>query len=71
LIQPWGMVGGFTKDLEYPPLAGAVSAALECIAAYHLWALVSRQPDHIYAAVEDCGVLREAVRVFYPPTRTW
>ncbi len=71
LIMPWGMVGGFTKDLEPWPLMGAFSAALECLATYHLWAEVSGRPDHIYAAVEDCGLLREAVRVFYPAIRDW
>jgi hypothetical protein len=71
LVQPWGMVGGFTRELEERPLVGAFSAALECLAAYHLWAEVSGQPDHVYAAVEDCGVLREAIRVFYPLAKTW
>jgi hypothetical protein len=71
LITPWGFVGGFTRDLEHQPLMGSFSAALECLAAYHLWAEVSGQTDHIYAAVEHCGLLREAVRAFYPPLRTW
>lgn len=71
LIMPWGFVGAFTRDLDYQPLMGSFSAALECLAAYHLWAEVGGQVDHVYAAVEDCGLLREAVRVFYPALKTW
>jgi hypothetical protein len=71
LITPWGMAGGFTKDLEPLSTMGAFSAALECLGTYHLWAEVSGRPDHIYAAVEDCGLLREAVRVFYPAPKSW
>ncbi len=71
LIHPWGLVSGFTRDLEYSPLVGAVSAALECLAAYHLWAEVSGRPDLIYAAAEDCGLTREAIREFYPNIKTW
>jgi hypothetical protein len=71
LITPWGMAGGFTSDLEPLPVMGAFSAALECLATYHLWAEVSGHPDHVYSAVEDCGLLREAVRAFYPSPKTW
>jgi hypothetical protein len=71
LIPPWGMAGGFTRDLEHLPLVGAFSAALECIAAYHLLAKVSGEPDRVYGAVDDCGLLREAIRVFYPLAKTW
>jgi hypothetical protein len=71
LMPPWGMVDGFTRELAHRPLVGAFSAALECLAAYHLWAEVAGKPDRIYAAVEDCGLLREAVRVFYPYVKTW
>jgi hypothetical protein len=71
LAPPWGLVGGFPPDLDHPPLVGALSAGMETIAAYHLWARVSGRPDEVYAAAEDCGLLREAVRVFYPPSKTW
>jgi hypothetical protein len=71
LIPPWGMVENFTKDLEYLPMLGAISAALECISAYHLWARATSKRDHIYEAVEYCGLPREAARAFYPPTRPW
>jgi hypothetical protein len=71
LIQPWGMVGGFTRDLEHRPLVGAFSAALECLGVYHLWCDVSGRPDRVYGAVEDCAPLREAIKVFYPHLKTW
>ena len=71
LAPPWGLVGGFPPDLDYPPLVGALSAGMETVAAYHLWARVSGRPDQIYAAAEDCGLLREAIRVFYPANKTW
>ena len=71
LVPPWGMVGGFDKDLGYSPVMGSLSAGLECIAAYHLWARATGVVDHIYEAVEDCGLLREAVRVFYPLLKSW
>jgi hypothetical protein len=71
LIMPWGMAGGFTRDLEYQPVVGSFSAALECLATYHLWAEVSGRVDQVYAAVEDCGLLREAVRRFYPALKIW
>ncbi len=71
LVHPWGIVSAFTRDLDHVPLAGAFSAALECLAAYHLLTGVRREPDLIYTAVEDCGLLREAIRSFYPANKTW
>jgi hypothetical protein len=71
LAPPWGLAGGLTPDLDPPPLLGALSAGLETIAAYHLWARVSGRPDEIYGAADDCGLMREAIRVFYPPNKTW
>ena len=71
LIPPWGMVESFTKDLEYLPMLGSLNAAFECISAYHLWARVTGESDQIYEAVDFCGVLREAVKAFYPPNRRW
>ncbi len=71
LIHPWGMVSGFDREFQYSPLVGAFSAALECLAAYHLWAEVSGRPDYIYVAAEDCGLTREAIRVLYPALKTW
>jgi hypothetical protein len=71
LAPPWGLVGGFPADLAHPPLLGALSAGLETIAAYHLWARASGRPDEVYAAAEHCGLLREAIRVFYPADKTW
>jgi hypothetical protein len=71
LIPPWGMVENFTKDLEYLPMHGATTAAFECISAYHLWARATAKRDHIYEAVEYCGLPREAVKAFYPPDRAW
>ena len=72
LLPPWGMVENFTKDLDaYLPMLGSLHGAFECISAHHLWAKATGEPDHIYAAVEDCGLLREAVRAFYPPTKHW
>lgn len=71
LMPPWGIAGGLTPELDPPPLAGALSAGLESIAAYHLWAKVAGQPDEIYTAAEDCGLMREAIRALYPPNRTW
>ena len=71
LVHPWGIVSAFTRDLELLPLIGSFSAALECLAAYHLLAGVRREPDLIYTAVEDCGLLREAIRSFYPANKTW
>ena len=71
LMPPWGMVESFTKDLEYLPMLGSLSAAFECISAYHLWARVTGERDQIYEAVDFCGLLREAVKAFYPPNRRW
>jgi hypothetical protein len=71
LLPPWGMVENFTKDLDYLPTFAALSAGFECISAYHLWAKESGAPDHIYAAAAECGLLREAVRIFYPLVRRW
>jgi len=65
------MVESFTKDLEYLPMLGSLSAAFECISAYHLWARVTGERDQIYEAVDFCGLLREAVKAFYPPNRRW
>ncbi|MBN1321818.1 MAG: hypothetical protein JXA87_13380 [Thermoleophilia bacterium] len=71
LIPPWGMVESFTKDLEYLPMLGSLNAAFECISAYHLWARATGERDQIYEAVDFCGLLREAVKAFYPPARHW
>jgi hypothetical protein len=72
LLPPWGMVENFTKDLTtYLPMLGSLNGAFECISAYHLWAKETRERDHIYEAAEDCAVLWEAVRAFYPRTKLW
>lgn len=71
LFQPWGLVSGFSRDLEHLPLVGSFSAVLEALAAYHLVARVKEEPDRIYEAIEYCGLLREAIRAFYPPDDTW
>ena len=71
LVPPWGIGGCATRDLEHSPPAEALNAGLEAVAAYHLWARATGAPDHIYEAAEDCGLVREAVRVFYPPDKTW
>ncbi len=71
LVLPWGIVGGFSRDLDHAPLVGSFTAGLECLGAYHLLAGIKGEPDLVHAAVEDCGLLREAVRVFYPQTKTW
>lgn len=71
LLPPWGMVENFTKELEYLPLLGSLNAAFECISAYHLWAEVTEKRDQIYQAVDYSGLLREAVKVFYPPNTRW
>ena len=71
LLSPWGMVGGFSRKLEPVPLVGSFSAGLECIASYHLLKEATGGLDHIYAAAEDCGLTREAIRALYPAIQTW
>lgn len=66
-FPPWGMVENFTQDFnDYLPMFGSLHAAFECLSAYHLWARQSGRPDQIYRAAENCPLLFEAVRAFYP-----
>lgn len=71
LLPPWGMVENFDKDLRYLPLMSSLSAAFECIGAYHLWANTMGKRDHVYRAAEYCPFLREAARAFYPSGGRW
>jgi hypothetical protein len=67
LVPPWGMVENVKVDLsEYLPMIGSLNAAFECVSAYHLWAHMAREQDHVYEAVQACSLLREAVVAFYP-----
>jgi hypothetical protein len=71
LMPPWGLVENFTKELEYLPTMYSLSAAFECIGAYHLWAKSTGKPDHVYRAAEYCPFLWEAARAFHPSTSRW
>ena len=72
LLPPWGMVENFSKDIDsFLPVFDSFHAAFECVSAYHLWAKAEGKPDKIYEAAEDCPVLWEAARAFYPPEERW
>jgi hypothetical protein len=61
------MVENVTCDLgEYLPMLGSLNASFEVIAAYHLWAKATGQPDEIYLAAERCAMTADAIKAFYP-----
>ena len=67
LFPPWGMVENAKADLsEHHPMLGSLNAAFEALAAYHLWANATGQPDAIYDAARSCPPLARAIRAFYP-----